>query len=61
MDTISGGKTEMIFRQWREEGVEPSDMFQRINDLFDSDPKGAEEYFGEEYMDVIDYFTHYWA
>lgn len=64
LQSVSGGvsdKIRTLFARWSEEGVEPADMFRRITALFDSDPRQAEEAFGGDYLDIVDYFTHYWG
>ncbi len=50
-----------LFRQWESEGLKPADMYKRVSDLYDNDPQGAEEIFGGNFMDAVDYFTHYWV
>ncbi len=54
------GNAKAVFTYWQEKGLEPSKMLQRVMELYDSDPRSAEALFGEEFMDTIDYFTHYW-
>ena len=55
------GAADEIFMKWRSEGMIPADMYKVISELFDCDPQGAEKLFGRDFMDTIDYFTHYWA
>ena len=55
-----GDKAKTVFQQWQAEGLAPADMYKRVSDLFDSDPEGAMEMFGFDFMDTVDYFTHYW-
>ena len=54
------GSAEAVFEQWRSEGAEPAEMYRRVSDLFDEDPRGAEKFFGADFMDTVDHFTHYW-
>lgn len=60
-DESVAGDAQAVFRKWFSEGVDPSEMYQRVSDLFDSDPQGAEKFFGADFMDTVDYFTHYWG
>ena len=55
------GDAKAVFNRWASEGVAPADMYKRVSELFDLDPHGAEEMFGADFMDTIDYFTHYWG
>lgn len=55
-----GDRMRMVFTRWEAEGLDPAGMFQRVSELFDLDPRKAEEAFGGDYLDIVDYFTHYW-
>ena len=55
------GNANAVFRKWLSEGLVPADMYRRVSDLFDLDPAAAEEMFGADFMDTVDYFTHYWG
>lgn len=55
------GDANAVFRHWLSEGVVPADMYRRVTELFDLDPKAAEQFFGADFMDTVDYFTHYWG
>ncbi len=56
-----GDKMRTVFTRWEAEGLAPADMFRRVSGLFDFDPLGAEKAFGGDYLDIVDYFTHYWV
>lgn len=63
LKNVSGGvsdKINALFAKWGSEGVEPSGMFERVSYIFDCDPRRAAEAFGGDYLDIVDYFTHYW-
>ena len=64
LQSMPGGiadKMKTVFTQWDAEGLAPADMFRRVSELFDFDPAGAEKAFGGDYLDIVDYFTHYWV
>ncbi len=60
-DESVSGDAQAVFRKWASEGVAPAEMYRRVSDLFDSDPQRAERFFGVDFMDTVDYFTHYWG
>ena len=63
LQNAAGGiadKMKTAFTLWRAEGLDAAGMFQRVSDAFERDPRGAEELFGGDYLDIVDYFTHYW-
>lgn len=64
LQSMPGGiadKMRTVFTRWDAEGLAPADMFRRVSGLFDFDPPGAEKAFGGDYLDIVDYFTHYWV